>query len=235
VSGGIPFGTVGGVRLVVGWSWLLVQPVVALGIFAAIDPGSGSALARTLVAAGGSLLFSASVVAHELGHAVVARRHGIEVERVVVFLLGGYSEMDLDAARPEQEWMVAVAGPISSGLLCVVLAAGAFVAPATGGLDTALGLLAVVNGGVTVLNLLPAFPLDGGRMLRSALVRRGRSPLHAERTATRTGIVLGGAIALGGVVMSLLGTAVSLVVVPVGFLVLILATGSLSTTAAEEI
>jgi len=235
VTGGLPLGSIGGVRLVVGSSWLLVLPVVALGMFAAIDPASGSMASRVLVGAVGSLLLSVSVVVHELGHAFVARRHGIDVERVIVFILGGYSEMNLDTARPEQEWMVAVAGPVSSGLLGAALAAGAIVAPATGGLDSTLVLLAVANGGVAAFNLLPAFPLDGGRMLRSALVRRGRSPLLAERTATMTGIILGGAIALGGVVMSLLGAATSLLVVPGGLLVLTLATWSLPKTAAEEI
>ena len=236
---GIPFGTVGGVRLVVGRSWLAMLPLIALAIFAGIDPGTGSTAMRAVVAAGGSLLLWVSIVAHELGHAAVARRHGIDVQRVVVVLAGGYSEMDLDTARPDQEWAVAIAGPISSGLLGAALAVAALAAPAAAGLDSTLTLLAVVNGGVAAFNLLPAFPLDGGRMLRSALVRRGRTPFSAERTATRAGFVLGGGMTIGGIGMSIAGSAVSLVMVSVGLLVLGLAIAagrrSPGLTPAEEI
>lgn len=239
MSRGISFGTVGGIRLVVGVSWLVMLPLIALVIFAGIEPGTGSTSIRLVVAAGGSLLLWVSVVVHELGHAVAARRHGIDVRRVVVLLAGGYSEMDLDTTRPDQEWSVAIAGPISSGLLGAALAVAALVAPPTAGLDGTLTLLAVINGGVAAFNLIPAFPLDGGRMLRSALVRRGRSPYHAERSATRVGFVLGGGIAVGGMGMSIVGSAASLVVVPGGVLILGLAIAAArrlpSPISAEEI
>jgi Zn-dependent protease len=232
-------GTVGGVEIAVGVSWLILLPGVGLGIFAGIDPGSGSLVGRALVAGAGSVLLWVSVVAHELGHAAAARRDGVVVERVVVFLLGGYSEMDLDAARPEQEWRVAAAGPIASGFMALVLVAVASVAPASGGLDGMLRLLAVVNGGVAVFNAVPAFPLDGGRMLRASLVRRGRSPAAAERTAKGAGMVLGLGMVLGGIGLSLLGSGASLLAVPIGLLVLVMAAAVDSNThrlpIAEEI
>lgn len=235
----ISVGTAGGVEIVVGVSWLLLLPVVALGVFAGIDPGSGSIVARAVVAGTGSLLLWASVVAHELGHAAAARRHGIVVDRVVVFLLGGYSEMDLDPAHPQQEWRIAAAGPIASGSVALVLAAVALLAPASGGLDRMLLLLAAVNAGVAVFNSVPAFPLDGGRMLRASLVHRGRLPVEAERIAKRAGMVLGLGIAIGGVGLSLAGSGASLVAVPVGLLVLVMATAADSNThppsVAEEI
>ena len=226
----ISLGTVGGVEIAVGASWLILLPVIALGVFAGIDPGSGSLVGRVVVAGTGSVLLWASVVAHELGHAVAARRYGIVVRRVVVFLLGGYSEIDLDAARPEQEWKVAAAGPIASGVVALVLVTVALVAPANGGLDDMLRLLAVVNGGVAIFNSIPAFPLDGGRMLRAWLVRSGRSPVAAARVAKGAGIALGIGIALGGIGVSLLGSGASLVAVPVGLLVLVMATTADSAT-----
>jgi len=226
----ISFGTVGGVEIAVGGSWLIMLPVVALGVFAGIDPGAGSLFGRAVVAGTGSLLLWASVIAHELGHVAAARRQGIAVKRVVVFLLGGYSEMDLDAARPEQEWRVAAAGPIASGVVALVLATAALITPASGGLDGMLRLLAVVNGGVAIFNLIPAFPLDGGRMLRASLVRRGRSPVAAGRIAKGAGMALGFGIALGGLGMSLLGSGASLVAVPAGLLILGMATAADSTT-----
>ncbi len=235
MSSGVSFGSVGGVRVVVGVSWLIILPIVALGMFATIDPGSDSLLVRVLVGAGASLLLWVSILVHELGHAMAARRHGIAVERVVVFLLGGYSEMDLDAANPGQEWTVAVTGPIFSGVLSVGLIAGASVAPANGAIEGTLALLALVNGGVAAFNLLPAFPLDGGRMLRSSLVRRGWSPGRAERVAIGTGLVLGGLMALGGIGMSIAGSGVSVLLVPAGLLVTAMAASALPRRAAEEI
>jgi Zn-dependent protease len=161
------------------------------------------------------------------------------VERVVVFLLGGYSEMDLDPAHPQQEWRIAVAGPIASGFVALVLASVGLLAPASGGLDWMLLLLAAVNAGVAVFNSVPAFPLDGGRMLRASLVQRGRSPAEAGRIAKGAGLVLGTGIAIGGVGLSLLGSGTSLVAVPVGLLVLVMATAADSNTrpssVAEEI
>jgi len=230
VKRSISVGTAGGVEIVVGVSWLFLLPVVALGVFAGIDPGSGSIFGRAVVAGTGSLLLWASVVAHELGHAVEARRHGIVVERVVVFLLGGYSEMDLNPAHPQQEWRIAAAGPIASGFVALVLASVGLLAPASGGLDWMLLLLAAVNAGVAVFNSVPAFPLDGGRMLRASLVHRGRSPAAAGRIAKGAGLVLGTGIAIGGVGLSLLGSGTSLVAVPVGLLVLVMATAADSNT-----
>jgi Zn-dependent protease len=229
---GIRLGTVGGVRLVVGRSWLVVLPAVAFGLFVVAGPASGSAAGRALVAAGGSVLLWVSVLVHELGHVVAAQRRGIEVEEVVVLLAGGYSQMDLDNARPEEEWSVAASGPLASGLLGAGLAAAAWAAPSTAGLEDTLAFLALVNGGVAAFNLLPTLPLDGGRMLRSALVGRGRSPRLAERLATWTGIVFGGTTVAVGVVISLFGdVTTSLVVAPVGLLVLALAVGSLRSSA----
>ncbi len=234
MSRGIPFGSVGGVRLVVGLSWLVMLPLISVAIFAGIEPETGSTSTRLVVATGGSLLLWVSVVVHELGHAAAARRHGVDVRRVVVLLAGGYSEMDLDTARPDQEWAVAIAGPISSGLLGAVLAVAAVAAPATAGLDSTLMLLAVINGGVAAFNLLPAFPLDGGRMLRSVLVRRGHSPIGAERSATRVGFVLGGGIAVVGIGMSIAGSAASLVMVPGGVLLLGLAVAAARRSPSQE-
>ncbi len=208
--------------MVVGVSWLVVLPMVAIGMFVAIDPELGSMPVRILVASGGSLLVWASIFVHELGHVTVALRLGIAVKRVGIFILGGFSEMDLDAAGFEHEWRVAAAGPIASGALGVVLVVGGFALPAAGGLASTFVRLAMINGGVAVFNLLPAFPLDGGRMLRASLMRRGNSSLEAVLTASRTGLAVGGAIITVGMIMSLVGALASLVVVSAGLLIVVL-------------
>lgn len=211
----------------VGPSWWLMLPLVGTGIFSTIDPSAGSTSARIVIAAGGAFGLVASIVGHELAHAVAAVRRSVAVERVVVFLLGGYSEMALDGSRPGVEIAVALAGPIASGAAAVVLLGVAAVAPAAAGLAGTLGLLAVVNAGVAAFNLVPAFPLDGGRVLRAALVRRGRTPEAARRIAAWSGVALGSVTALGGVIASLLGSGPSVIVVPGGILVLVLAAAAL--------
>jgi Zn-dependent protease len=223
VRRGIPAGSLLGARLEIGWSWLLVAPIVAVALFSSIESTAGSVIGRSAVAIGGSVLLLCSVLAHEAGHAVVAARHGIAVERVAIFLLGGFSEMDLDSATPRQERDVAIAGPAVSAVLGLGLWMASLAAPATHGLEPMLLVLMIVNVGVAGFNLLPAFPLDGGRLIRAALVERGVDRADAERFAVRTGMVLGVLVIIGAVVASLLNTAAALVALPVGLMLVVLA------------
>jgi Zn-dependent protease len=134
-----------------------------------------------LLATVSALLFFASVVLHELGHAVVARRNGIETHGIDLWLLGGLARLSRDSDTPGVEFRIAAAGPLVTllfGLLCLGL--GAILA--TGGFGDALGFdedgsvgageavlawLTYVNGVLLVFNLIPGFPLDGGRIARS--------------------------------------------------------------------
>lgn len=213
---------IGSITLEVGWSWLIVAPLVGIALFASIDPATGTASTRAVVAAGGAVVLFGSVVAHELGHALVALNRGVEVERVAIFLLGGFSEMDLDSVEPRTERAIVLAGPIVSGSLGGFLVAGS-VAPDWAGSGHVLAVLAVVNLGVALFNLLPAYPLDGGRWLRSALEGRGRSRPDAERVAVRVGAALGVAVVVGAVILSVAGRPESLVALPVGAMLIGLA------------
>ncbi len=210
----------------VGVSWLLVVPVVGIALFAGIEVSQGGLIWRVVMAGVGTVLLFASIVFHELGHVLVARRRGVDVQRVVVVLFGGYSEMDLEAAVPDDQVAVTVAGPIASVVLAGVLLVPAFVAPEAAGMRSILSLLAVVNVGVAFFNLLPAYPLDGGRILRALLVGAGVEPARAERLTVRVGIGCGAVIVGGGVALSVAGRPASLMVVPVGVAVVVLAAGA---------
>ena len=221
-------GRIAGTRIEIGWSWLAVLPVVGIALFASI-PGDAPQAARVGAAAAGSMLLLASVIVHEAGHVVVARRRDVEVERVAVLLLGGYSEMDLESAGPATERAVALAGPVVSAFAGVVLWSVAFLLDAGWFPDPSnpqarvLTVLALVNFGVAVFNLLPAFPLDGGRVVRAVLVARGVPRPTAERHAIRVGAAVGAGFVVAGVIASVMGSPAALVAVPVGVMVLALA------------
>jgi Zn-dependent protease len=135
-------------------------------------------------------LFFASVLAHELSHALVARRFDITVRDITLFVFGGAATLEGDARTPRQEALIAFAGPASSLLL-----GGAFYALAflTGQEQVAavLGWLAFINITLGIFNLIPGFPMDGGRMLRALLWRLRGDQLAATRNAAMVGRLFG--------------------------------------------
>ncbi len=153
------------------------------------------------------LLLFASILAHEFGHALVARRRGIEVEEIDLWLLGGVSRMRGEAHTPGDELRYALAGPAVTAVLAACFGAAALLlpssAPAT--VRALVEYQALINCVLLFFNLMPAFPLDGGRVLRSLLWRRGGNIVRATETAASVGrgfgyllIVLGGLEFLGG-------------------------------------
>jgi Zn-dependent protease len=220
---GIPLGRYGGVPVTVGLSWIVVVPIVGLALFAGIDSRLGQTWERVLVASVGTALLFASVLIHELGHAIEARRRGVGVERIVVFLFGGYSEMDLDGVAPADDIAVSLAGPVASTVLAVATLMAALLSPGWAGTQRTLALLGLVNVGVAVFNLLPGFPLDGGRIVRATLIAAGFERRRAEVVTARLGVALGLIVMAVGAWMTVRGRPGSIVVVPVGVLLFVIA------------
>ncbi len=136
--------------------------------------------------------FFTSIVLHELGHSLVALRKGIRVRQITLMCIGGAAQMDRLPERPRDEILLAIAGPIVSAVLGFTLIGLAIVLPmrpmASTGIDI-FTLLGGLNIGLALFNLLPAFPMDGGRILRAALsLRVGR--LRATAAAARIGQIL---------------------------------------------
>ncbi|HEX9338511.1 MAG TPA: site-2 protease family protein [Pseudonocardiaceae bacterium] len=183
-------------------SWWIGSVVVAL-LYAPLVgrflPGTGG-LASFGLAATFAVLLGGSVLAHELGHCVVAMRLNIPVRRVRLFLLGGLSEVGRTPRRPGHEGWVAAAGPAVSLALGLVFAAAI---PLTDGGPVRLLVVecAVANGAVAVFNLLPGLPLDGGRMLRAGVW----AITGKRRFGTRAAVVGGAAVAIGLVAWALSG------------------------------
>lgn len=185
----LTLGRIAGIRVGVHWSWLVVFALMvwtlSTGVFPETNPdlGDGAQVALAIVA---SVVFFASVLLHELGHAVQARRERIEIEGITLWLFGGVASLRGGFQSAGAEFRVAVAGPIVSLALAIL-----FVALALAGLpegaDAVVAWLGYVNLSLLVFNLIPALPLDGGRILHAAL-------WHVRADfgwATRIGALLG--------------------------------------------
>ncbi len=187
---GIPISVEAGLAL------LATLFVVTLAVDGLPRLDADASLALRLAAATATVaVFLVSVLAHELGHATVARRRGVGVLGITLSLLGGFAQLDRQAPDPRSEFAIAAAGPL------VNLGIGAALGLAALGLSE-IGLdhrlligsllwLAAINVVLAALNLLPASPLDGGRVLTAALWRRFGEPERARVVSGRVGIVLG--------------------------------------------
>jgi len=135
-----------------------------------------------------------SLIFHELSHSLVARRFGLPIRGITLFIFGGVAEMEEEPASAKVEFLMAIAGPIASGVLAVGFYGLAIAGMAPGLPASVLGILdylALVNGLLAAFNLLPAFPLDGGRMLRAALWHFKGDLREATRIASRSGEIFG--------------------------------------------
>jgi Zn-dependent protease/CBS domain-containing protein len=161
-----------GIPIYLHFSWLIIFGLIvwtlSTGYFPAKYPDlpASSYWAKGLVA---SLLFFVSILLHELGHAVVARLHGVRTRSITLFIFGGVAQLEKDPRDGRAEFWIAAAGPVASLVLAGVFYAGAtlpFVGPSAAAVATYLALINVI---LAVFNLVPAFPMDGGRLLRGAL------------------------------------------------------------------
>jgi Zn-dependent protease/CBS domain-containing protein len=189
VNGNISLGRIGGVEVRINWSWLVIFALIvwtlAVGIFPSQNPSlsDGVHLAMAIVAA---LLFFASVLLHELGHAWEARREGMEIDGITLWLFGGVSEFKTRFPSSGAEFRIAIAGPLVSLVLGVVFVLIAL-ADLPSAVDGVAAWLGYINLTLLVFNLIPALPLDGGRVLRAALWRIRGDLGWATRIATEIG------------------------------------------------
>jgi Zn-dependent protease/CBS domain-containing protein len=172
VNASLTLGRISGIRVSVNWSWLVVFVLIvwslASEVFPAQNPGFSDAayLAMAIVAA---LLFFASLLLHELGHAVQARREGMEIDGITLWLFGGVAAFKGMFPSAGAEFRIAIAGPLVTLVLGVLFIGLAVLVPMADTIDGVLAWLGITNVMLLVFNLLPALPLDGGRVLRSAL------------------------------------------------------------------
>lgn len=192
-----------GVPVLISPSWLVIGLLLTVVYGPLIDDSVDRISASTayLSAFGFSLLFGLCVLAHELGHTTVSLALGHPVRRVVLFLLGGVSEIDGEPERARDELLIAVAGPAVSALIAGAAWLG-FRATTPGTLlHVLLALLVWSNLVVAAFNLLPGLPLDGGRLVRGVVWAFGGSPLRGTKVAAWCGRVVAVLVALSGFVV----------------------------------
>jgi len=197
-------GRIAGIPVGVSPLWLVIVVLITWSLGADYFPehvhGIGSVASYALGLASALLLF-VSILAHEFGHALVARRRGVEVEEIDLWLLGGVSRMRGEAHTPQDELRYALAGPAVTAAVAVCFGAAMLLMPAStpAAVSALVEYQVLVNGLILVFNLMPAFPLDGGRVLRSLLWRRSGDMRRSTETAASVGRGFGYLlIALGG-------------------------------------
>ena len=226
---------IAGIDITVDWSlmiiFVLITTALASGLFPQWHP-QWSATTAWLTALVAALLFFASVLAHELSHSLVGRLNGIEIKRITLFVFGGMAQIEHEPGRwPAELWM-AIVGPLTSlviGILCLLAARAGMPASDLGSVARMQRMLAALDPGRTLLmwlgeinivlaafNLVPAFPLDGGRVLRALMW----GATHDLRRATRWASTIG-----QGFAWLLIGAGVAMVL---GFSVPILGGGLLN-------
>jgi Zn-dependent protease len=204
MTASLRFGRIAGIPVGASWSALLIAALIAWSLAGRLLPAQVPGLdpaAYWLAGAVGAGLFLGSLLAHEIGHALVARRAGLRVRGITLWLLGGVAQLEDEPATPGDELRVAIVGPAVSLALAVGFGLAALALSAVGGPAVAVAItawLAVGNTALALFNLLPAAPLDGGRVLRGLLWRRHGSRVRAAVTATRAGVWVGfGLVAYG--------------------------------------
>jgi Zn-dependent protease len=228
-----------GIRIAVDWSWFFVLFLVIFWLsqfYGDVLGESGSSSTPFLLAILSAFGFFGSIVLHELGHAMVALRNGIGISSIQLWIFGGMARMDRESDSPSTEFKVAIAGPLVTLAIVVVLTAigiaavgwsgfkdAALVESGSGvsGILAAVGWLATINLLVLVFNLLPAFPMDGGRIVRAIAWWRTGDRTSATRFAAGLGrvfayIFIGGGLLLvfdgavfAGVWLALIGFVIN--------------------------
>jgi len=205
----IQLGSIFGIALRLDYSWFLIFILVTVALstfyfpdFARQNNYSWSTIAFWILGLITSLLFFASVLAHELAHSVVSLRSGIPVKSITLFVFGGVAHIGKEASRATTELKMAAAGPLSSLAL-----AGIFygISWLSSGFNEYLAAvtwwLAYINGILAVFNMIPGFPLDGGRVLRSIVWLVTRDYMRATRVATMSGYGVSYLFIIAGIFM----------------------------------
>ncbi len=221
-GGSITLFHVRGIRIAVDWSWFLILFLLIVSLSGQYGDALGessTAAAPFGLALASAVGFFGSILLHELGHAFAALRRGIGITSIQLWIFGGVARMDRESDSPEAEFEVAIAGPaVTLGIIGALYLAGGVAAgfgefghalrlafefhsdPAIGGFASMLAWLATINAIILVFNLLPAFPMDGGRVARAFIWWRTGDRNRATRVAANMGRGFGYLFIAGGLV-----------------------------------
>jgi Zn-dependent protease/CBS domain-containing protein len=233
-------GRVAGIRIGIDYTWLLAFALVswslAAGYFPQVLPRQ-AVLTYWSMGTMGALLLFACVLLHELSHSLVARRRGLHVDSITLFIFGGVSNLSSEMSRPLDEFAVAVVGPLTSLVLAgIATLLGQALGSGNAVIVALLGYLAFANAMLGAFNLVPGFPLDGGRLLRAAVWAISGSLRQATTIASYTGQTLGYLLVLLGVSTLLGGDVLSgLWMVLIGWFLSVAAASTRQEQVAREV
>ena len=170
---GLKIGRIAGIEIIVDWTWLIIFLLItwslAVGYYPALFPGFDTGIYWGLGVASSLLLF-ASVLTHELAHSLVARRQGLPVRNITLFVFGGVSQIEEEPRTARDEATLSVVGPLTSLVLGAAFLGIYFaLLPSVGPFTALVQYLGIINIALGVFNLIPGFPLDGGRLLRAII------------------------------------------------------------------
>jgi Zn-dependent protease len=214
-----------GIRVGASTSWFIVLFLMIFWMsdyFQEVLPNESNTVAY-LTAVAATMLFFVSLLLHELGHALVARRHGIETSGIDLWLFGGVAKLSRDSQTPKEEFQVAAAGPAVTAVLVLLgIAVGALVSRFDGVVDTAsfqdvdstpavalIGWLTVINIALLAFNLVPAFPLDGGRIARAIAWKLTGDRNRGTRFSARLGQIFSWVLIGAGIVFAFRGALIT--------------------------
>src|SRR5689334_13546067 len=212
---GFRLGKIFGISIHVDWSWSLIFAIVSWSLsatFGQIHSGWSAGM-RWGMAMLAAFLFFASVLAHELAHSLAALARGVAVQNITLFMFGGVSNIQREPDAPAEELFITIVGPLTSlflGALFLVIGAGGYLNEAMTPtsllgrlqpMNTILAWLGSINIMVGFFNLIPAFPLDGGRIVRSAFWAISGDLRIATRWASLLGQAIGWSMILSGLGM----------------------------------
>lgn len=201
LSSGLVIGRVRGVAIQVHWSWVLIFALITWSLAENLYPTYKDGWsAEQLWAAGAvsSLLFFISVLIHELSHTFMALHYGMSVPSITLFVFGGVSQMGGEMRSPRQEFMIAIVGPLASWVLAILFAVLWFVFRSQG-VAVIFAYLGLINFVLGFFNLLPGFPLDGGRVFRSIVWGRVHDLTKATKIASSVGQAIAWFMIGGGI------------------------------------
>jgi Zn-dependent protease len=205
-------GRIGGVKIGINWSVLVIAGLITLSLAGGILPAAVEGRSSTEYLIGGvigAIALLGSILAHELGHALMGKRHGLEVESITLWLFGGLAQLEGELPSARVEAKVAGIGPAISLFVGVVGVGAAFLFDTSTMTGVLFGWLGLVNLVLALFNLLPGAPLDGGRLLHAFVWGRTGDRLRATRSASKAGRVIGSLLVGVGVVEFFMGSVVS--------------------------
>jgi len=241
-SGGIPIGRFFGIEVKLHWSWFIIflwiTWVLATDYFPSVDDYQDWSTATCwVIGSATSILFFVSVLAHEMAHSLVAKAAGLKVSAITLFIFGGVSQLTEEPKSPSVEFRLAVAGPGTSlviGAACWgIFFATRYSASPVAGMTFWLGYMNVI---LAAFNMIPGFPLDGGRVLRSLIWWRSRNLRRSTRIASIVGRGFGYLFIFGGIVLVFISQYASgLSLLIVGWILENAAAGSYRQMALQDI